>query len=404
MTERRDLLHSFFRKAKKTYYTLVNGGINGANRIVGASYGIRNRAIGEVVRSAARAWGAYATFLMNFPRYDVTKVSGEAGTIVYVGVADLYRVALMSTLLPEGYEEEALGREAAWRLPARTQEWLDTADLIVWRVSRKHPWRMPTAYTLENPLHIQLVLDLDKPPEALLEGGGRVKSRLRQKVRKMQVSFTSRLSQSMDDFEHFYHRMYLPTLQKRFGDLAERLPYEVLKGWMERGCLIQIVQGDQVIAAALNYVQNDVCFAGAIGYLDGEASWIEQGASIAVYWYTIEWAYQQGLARLDFIGANAWESNGVFHAKQQWGPRLGAFPYEHTKLVMGADRLSAVWQDRLNAMGFLTCVNGKYLRAYFENPAQPYGQAEIETLRTRATKRGLGGVQLIGPGTRRNFF
>jgi hypothetical protein len=124
----------------------------------------------------------------------------------------------------------------------------------------------------------------------------------------------------------------------------------------------------------------------------------------AIYWRSIKWAIEQGFKEFNFMGSNAWESDGVFRTKNKWRPKIVDDPWEHSKLIFAANHLSAEWQDHLNQIGFLTCVGGQYLRVYIDTLSPPDTPADIEAKKEQALKSGLSGIQVVGRGYIGNYF
>jgi len=66
-----------------------------------------------------------------------------------------------------------------------------------------------------------------------------------------------------------------------------------------KGFLLLVVEKDAAVAAGLSFIQDDRLIFGRLGVLDGDNAHVKKGAQSAVYYFTIQYAKEQGLRGVD---------------------------------------------------------------------------------------------------------
>jgi hypothetical protein len=397
-----------YQKVKTKFNFYIDRAIDWTDTISTRSYSIQSPIISKNVRLVSQTLGDYGRVVTDFPRLDVFEVTGSQGCVIYIGHKSSSQVALMRTLFPGGYRENPQGRVALWQLSLCTQQWLQNADLVVCKVSRKFPVEPEVPYSFYNPIKIRQTLTIDKPLDELLESIGEreIRRDIQRNIRQVQdANFTYRFSHSIADFDHFYHAMYLPTIKDRFGEAANVTAYEgLLKYGMNKGGLLLLMLEGQAVAGSLMYIQNRTCFMLVGGILNNDSDLVKQGVNTAFYWYGIQWAISEGARSINFGATNAWQSDGVFYAKRRWGAKVVSYLLEHSNFLFLANKISPEWRAQLNKTGFLTGVKDKYLQVSIDSPSQPYTPSEIEKQKKQARNRGLDGIQIVTQGKKQNYF
>ena len=131
-----------------------------------------------------------------------------------------------------------------------------------------------------------------------------------------------RISNDLADFDLFYHRMFVPHIRKRFGDLADIESYEDMKAHFHRGHLVFITKGDTSVAGALSLVENGAIVFRRTGVLDGDESHVEGGAQTALYYFQLKYASDNHLKAVDTMLSDPFLNDGVYQHKREWGARV----------------------------------------------------------------------------------
>lgn len=201
-------------------------------------------------------------------------------------------------------------------------------------------WRRMDAYALAfmvlSPVHRQLF----SPPGCrrgrlqvcqtlALEGGwDEVRSRFSRRLRRALNHFESRrgyacrISRALEDFEVFCDRMYVPTARARFGMHANLTSREQLRATFDQGYLLLVERHGEPVAAALCIDEGRVLRSRKGGVLDGDIAHVRDGADVAMYYFLIRHALQQGHRELDCGEGMPLLSDGVVRHKAQWGAVL----------------------------------------------------------------------------------
>lgn len=134
-----------------------------------------------------------------------------------------------------------------------------------------------------------------------------------------------RISHDLQEFDHFYHRMFVPHIQKRYGDLSDIESYEEMKEFFLRGLLLFVTKGNEAVAGALCLVQDGTLVFRRAGVLDGDETHIKVGAQTALYYFQIRYAMDQHLHAVDTMASVSLLNDGVYLHKRGWGAAV--YPY-----------------------------------------------------------------------------
>ena len=145
---------------------------------------------------------------------------------------------------------------------------------------------------------------------------------LRNKINKLQKNYRLdyRISNSLKDFDHFYHRMHVPFIKKRHGDLALIYSYNKLKNSFLKGGLLFVMKDNVEVAGSLFKIEDKTCVGYRLGVLDGDESHID--VLKAIYYYQIKVAKENGMSSVDLKGSEPFLNDGVYQHKRQWGPTV----------------------------------------------------------------------------------
>ena len=184
---------------------------------------------------------------------------------------------------------------------------------------------------------------------SLAGGWEDIRTRFSRQLRKSTRDFesrsgySSRLSRSVQDFEFFYDRMYLPYAQGRFGEYAAWTSKAEMRGYFEQEGVLLIEWGGQVVAGQISTLDNGCYWARKLGILDGDPAHLDAGAMVAIYVFSIKRALDLGAREVDFGGGYPFLSSGVLQHKAWWGMKLCTLKREPQcfELFLGEDRLAA---------------------------------------------------------------
>ncbi|NJN92874.1 MAG: hypothetical protein HC875_01655 [Anaerolineales bacterium] len=138
-----------------------------------------------------------------------------------------------------------IGRVPIWNIHKEITS-IDS-DIIMVETDKKLVNRLPCQKAIVIPLQVLLQIDLrgswDDVKKRFHKTVSHTELRLTQKH-----GYTYQLSYDLQEFECFYHQMYLPTMEDRHGDLNLPLTKEDLAAYLKRGFLFLIKKGEQAVA------------------------------------------------------------------------------------------------------------------------------------------------------------
>lgn len=245
------------------------------------------------------------------------RVSGEPMTVFYFGSYDNY--AYMMGRLFRDFEVVECHKNV---LALKVNSWanrycaqasllfLDVELLYCKLVNRKHYVQMPPMVNLKLRLYEQW----DQVLQQFRKNTRRVDLR---KVRKYELGY--RISNDEQDYRDFYQCMYKPYLTRRFqGEVVLEPEWKVLRQ-CRKGELIHIRRGDQTVAAAVLHRLDGRLASLWVGVPENLPEDLYRGAFAGLYYFTIQYAYEQGCAVVDFLGSKPLLNDGSFQFKRRWG-------------------------------------------------------------------------------------
>lgn len=392
-----DGLWHLYRRTKVALNALLYRVIESCSLILSDICEVPWPGLQKILREIAHAVGDVCWLLRDLPRLSAHKLIGEGWTIVFVG--DTYSLARVRHLFfaEREVEQQELGRFALWKLPRHAECWLgEGTDLVICEVSRIYPWHFRLPVTFRIPVWIRQVVVIPDPPEKLLVGKYQDGARFRVN-RARRNGFDWRVSHMEAEFEHFYHRMYLPFVQGRHRDLAMITPYQQQYRKFRKGEVLFITRNGHAVAGSLGYVSGDTYHGVEYGILDNDSYLFQQGIGVLVIWYSVLRAHQKKCRFLDLGGSHAWCSNGVFEYKQRWRPLVQRANEIYSTWVFAARELSPEQEEHLNHIGFICEIRGNFYRILVKNDSQSLDQESLNRELTEAQRQGLTGVAVIAP-------
>ena len=160
------------------------------------------------------------------------------------------------------------------------------------------------------------------------DGWEGVRSRFSRQVRKdtndfeRKRGFRFRHATSVEEFDFFYDRMFLPYVKNRFGKYAALIRRERLRSIFDEGFLFLVEKDGVAVAGQLGKVRDGVLEASRIGILDGDPRHVRAGAMQAAYYHCIRIALDRGCKEVDVGGSGPFLSNGALRHKAEWGAKF----------------------------------------------------------------------------------
>lgn len=245
------------------------------------------------------------------------KGSGAPLRILYFGGGENLAYVLGLIYEQHRVEEERQGlsvwQARRWLRAARGQADLFVADL---------PWPYHRLLRgvggLEAPAWVDQRLRLPQRwDDVFAQLRGSAKSVDLRKIRRHGLTY--RVVRDDSAIRRFYHEMYVPHISQRFGGAAFVEPEWKIEYCIQRGALMQVLAGDEPIAAQVMYPQGNrlqFLWAGTHGVAAGQHP---KAAFPALYYFGVVYAFENGYDDADYCGSRPSLADGVLQLKRRWG-------------------------------------------------------------------------------------
>jgi hypothetical protein len=343
-------------------------------------------------------WGANAgrVAVMEL-RLPVRRWIGRDWQVVYIGSGESAEL-LCYLLFDEPPQEEELRRVSLWQVPSVMRSYAGQhSDLVICELNQILHFdpgeRVNLLFT--SPVWVKQVLaGIDRPLSEILAG---MNQNTRRRLRQMEKQgFSYEFTRSMQDFDLFYRRMYLPYIQSRHaGRGAVLREAGFVRGIFEQGGLVLVRLGGEPVCGMLCRMQGDLCEAWQMGVLDGSFELVKQGANVALWWFMLDWARRQGAKRFDFGDSRAQTANGTFHFKRGWGTYVVADPDLYSQLSFFSQSLPDSLRQRLNSHGFISEFGGSHYQVILLSPDEMMDDARQAVALREAATSGLDGILVV---------
>lgn len=339
--------------------------------------------------------GDVASCLRQAPRSDVYHLYESQWSVVCVG-SEITKNELCRVLFSDRPQECGPDRIALWQIPGAMHRWLADADLVVLQHGRWQPWKPQARYAFSICPSIRQVLDISPSRDIVIS---RMHSERRRHWRKMsRLGFTFDYTRQLDDFEVFYHTMYVPYISARHTNRAVISPYGIHKLYFDSGGLIFIRYEDQCVAGVLCRAVRDVCQVGPLGVREGCFNLVQKELMLAIYWSTVEWAWERKLKIVDWNYSRGWQSDGVFRFKRYWGTRIVSDKQTHDTWSFFTNHPSPALLEQLNRVGFITELDGQHYGILVLDEGRLPVDLDLDRLQRVARRDGLVDLLLVSPG------
>lgn len=252
-------------------------------------------------------------------------------------------------------ETEARGRVPLPRLPGHLMRLRGDCDLTIARMDRLAARALLGSEYLRLPDWLGTLLPVPRDLESHTRLLRSVSSDV-QRVRQNDLDWC--VSRSPGDFEHFYHRMYLPFARRRHGALVVPRSIHQMRRVFRAGCLLWVTHRGQRVSAILLMPIGNVLKFVVLGTIDGSPEPVKLGGLSALYLFSLRYAAERGLAAVDFGGVRPCLSDGVLRYKRKWGVRLQPKPDVYHDFLVYWPRSSTTVTSFLRAQP-LVCRRGR---------------------------------------------
>ena len=329
-------------------------------------------------------------------RYDLPVDGDKPARIV---VADHGRgyAELLQEHWPRISESEAtLGRVVWPRLPAVLDALAAEVDLVIARfhagLGRRWLGRRYVAVPESVSSRADVPADGSLPPQARRGQHGNLRA-----LRKAGLRWE--VSHRFEDFDRFYHEMYLPFVRARFGAFADATTWGYLRSGFMLGGLMWIIDGDMLIAGTIYSVEDGVLYSWVGGTAGGDVELLKRGVAPAMDVFSFELAHHLGAASYDMAMSRPVLNDGVLLYKKRWGAGLRGGQITHCNFYLRWDRPSTRLSRVLASLPVAVHDGGRLSGVVVcDRPAEA---EEVERLATTYAMQGLRRLYVMAPNVER---
>jgi len=247
-----------------------------------------------------------------------TRPDGHPGTVIAAGTLDSLDY-LTSTFFEGDIMRESLGLFPLWKLPRFLRLLRTSADLTFIHIDRFSARLFFGAdyLAVQEWVGSTLVVPMD------LKERARSSHSLTEDLRIVRRNnLLPEITHLEEDFEVFYHTMYVPFTLKRHGKQAVVHDFYRIRRIFRLGGLLWVMQNGQPIAGVIYQRKNQILRFITLGTMNGEYSHVKAGAIAALYLFSIELAKKIGCKLIDFGGCRPSLNDGLLLYKKKWGMNI----------------------------------------------------------------------------------
>jgi len=315
--------------------------------------------------------------------------SGKPLSLLYAG-HNAYpenRTYLRKIAFADQCSECYLGKRWRWSRSVRKSalkhdcslEWIETPDWLITRLHRQtDSFFIPSWLMGEIDLSAKTILPLDRYSFSFEK----------KKIARNQLSY--RLSTDPEEFDLFYHTMYVPYARKVHGEGAVIAGLEKLKKQQKNQQMLFILQQGQAIAGCLIQYEGRRPHLLYMGVKDSDFAYIKAGAMGAIYYFGLLSAGSEGYTRAAVGWSRAFLNDGVLLYKKQRGAYLAeSYPIGFRLKVTQA---SAGAKAFLTNNPFLYIAKGKYYGAVFIEEENQLSDQRFEEIEAKYYMQGMAAL------------
>ena len=150
--------------------------------------------------------------------------------------------------------------------------------------------------------------------------------KLRKEIRRiLKQGYQFCTAHTENQFNYFYHSMYFPYTQTRFGNAAVIYSKDDIKRILQNGEIIFVSRNGRLLLGSLvKYEQDRLLIICAVSANDFPTAMFK-GASEATDYFAILSAFEKGCRVVDFLGSRPFLDDGAFRYKRKWGTQIDKF-------------------------------------------------------------------------------
>ncbi len=141
--------------------------------------------------------------------------------------------------------------------------------------------------------------------------------------RRITDDYTYETTTDPERLDEFYHDMYVPYVQRRFGDCAIITPYKRMKELFKTGMLLFVKKNNTCTQGILiKHRTPTMAMLTHCGALETDTDTSAQGMGPILYYFSILWAKEHNVSHLDLGICRGFLDDGVMQNKRRWNAAI----------------------------------------------------------------------------------
>lgn len=274
-------------------------------------------------------------------------------------------------------------------LRSKIKQWERQADIVFLDVGWPYNGLLnKSGGYLEIPDWISMIVPIEKDWETIEQ---RFNKTTRKQIRRMDYQFEA--SDDPDVIARFYDDFYVPFVRHRHdADVIFESRKSVEKR-ARQGKVLRVLDGDEAIVSGIVYFEDDVLYFLWIGLAEKYLSTPPPAALMAIYYYCLRYAFDNGFKAANWLGTRGFPTDGVFQFKRRWGARIDDSFTPNAILIKPAQN-SVSAAKFLEAVPLLVRRNGR-LQMIFGSTAETCGDKDIRGMMSNFACGGIDQIKVV---------
>lgn len=119
--------------------------------------------------------------------------------------------------------------------------------------------------------------------------------------------------------DSFYDDFYVTFIKSRHADETHLTPRAIVEQCAREGTILQVVGDDGPVAAGVYFPEGGILRLLVTGMPEAYLENPPVAAMQALYYFSIQYAFDNGYKTINFMGTRAFPTNGLFQFKRKWG-------------------------------------------------------------------------------------
>ncbi len=236
-------------------------------------------------------------------------------SLLFAGT-EIHKNYIAHLVFKANYSETFLGNKSAIELKKVLRAGKKEYDIVFIEGLNLHRWFYQKQTDFFIPLWLKAEVDIP------LNASNRSSKDDVRRIRKYKLGY--RVASSTEDYDTFYHKMYLPTMANRHDDRTIAMDYNsMVNQFQNHGAeLLMFTMEDKDISGTIIRHNSALPTLWSTGILNGSPDYWKTGVTSASYYFCAAHLSNKGFTQLDMGLSRAFLDDGVLQFKKKWNAKF----------------------------------------------------------------------------------